>query len=468
MGRHVRIENISSAGLQTVALGGSISTQQGTASDLFDKKMSTDNETNIDLIKKVTKSGHMSVLEHMTFSILFTDVSVCIEEFFIEHRLASFTVKSRRYVDFSNAGFYVPDECKGTDGNPSIYEKDMRNLFETYEKLVGMGIPKEDARFILPYSFHDNFVCTLNAREAIHIVEDLYAMGVQQAKMACYELEDCGSEYLQIYLELMGELREKIPVIHDIIAEKHHKIPDIIGPKYIDEEIPSDVAFIAYTDTMDNLYNICNHTSTRRVTNRGTVEVHPQTTTDCALRIANIDPNVFDNPRILEFLNYYIKIQDISLSTLTHLVRHRMQSIIVPRLDTVECNRFIVPRTIIDNDGACTLYLKAIDSHIAAFSKLDGHVVKLPWVRQYMLLSGNAINVETCMNARELMTFMKLRTCNRAQWEIKYFADEILKKLRSHEPRIFRYYGPSCYVGHCPEGKLSCGRANEMIEKYTI
>ena len=73
------------------------------------------------------------------------------------------------------------------------------------------------------------------------------------------------------------------------------------------------------------------------------------------------------------------------------------------------------------------------------------------------------------MNGRELMLFMKLRSCTRAQWEIQIYANKMLEILRSEEPELFRYYGPSCYVqGYCPEGRLTCGRAAEMKEKYSV
>ena len=52
--------------------------------------------------------GHMSFIEHATFTIAFENVSAFVEQFFIEFRLASFTIKSRRYVDFGKMGFYIP------------------------------------------------------------------------------------------------------------------------------------------------------------------------------------------------------------------------------------------------------------------------------------------------------------------------------------------------------------------------
>ena len=85
----------------------------------------------------------------------------------------------------------------------------------------------------------------------------------------------------------------------------------------------------------------------------------------------------------------------------------------------------------------------------------------------YFLLSGLTIPVMTTMNANELETFMRLRTCNRAQWEIKRCADALLGILREKYPVLFSLYGPGCFMyGYCPEGKMSCGKMEEMCSRY--
>ena len=72
------------------------------------------------------------------------------------------------------------------------------------------------------------------------------------------------------------------------------------------------------------------------------------------------------------------------------------------------------------------------------------------------------------MNANELETFMRLRTCNRAQWEIKACADELLSILREKYPVLFSLYGPACYMlGYCPEGKMTCGKMKEVKEYFS-
>lgn len=62
------------------------------------------------------------------------------------------------------------------------------------------------------------------------------------------------------------------------------------------------------------------------------------------------------------------------------------------------------------------------------------------------------------MNIRSLFNFFKHRCCNRAQWEIRDVADEMLRQCMEVAPNIFKYAGPDCVTkGKCSEGKMSCG-----------
>ena len=84
-----------------------------------------------------------------------------------------------------------------------------------------------------------------------------------------------------------------------------------------------------------------------------------------------------------------------------------------------------------------------------------------------VLLSGNVIDFVTTMNARELRLFLKLRTCNRAQWEIRALATELLFLLRKDNPLLFARFGPSCVIdGKCPEGRMCCGQMQEMRRRF--
>lgn len=444
MGKHVAIRNISADAVVMAALGGEISTQQGNTFELFNKRINMDYNKNVDLINKVIKSGHTSILEHVTFSFLLTNVSVCVEEFFIEHRLASFTVKSRRYVDFSNPGYYLPDDFPSEEFR-RCYIDDMDHLFITYSDLLNLGVPKEDARFILPYSFYSNFICTVNAREAIHIVTDLYKKGFNGLKY-----DECDNEYLYLYAEIMHELKSSLPWLHDIICVEINKYESLHEPEETKVSENMGEKFIEKPSV-----SIDNCTS-----------VHARDIVRKKLLYSNYAE---ENPRELELLNYFIQIDNVSLATITHLVRHRMQSIIVPELSSVSTRNFIVPKSISDNDETMTVYKRGITTHLTARDKMmsiDHTYYSRSWFNQYIRLSGNTTTVGTSMNGRELLKFIQLRTCNRAQWEIQGIANEVLRQIRERDD-IFNLYGPSCYVqGACPEGRMCCGREREMKAKY--
>ena len=68
------------------------------------------------------------------------------------------------------------------------------------------------------------------------------------------------------------------------------------------------------------------------------------------------------------------------------------------------------------------------------------------------------------MNTRSLYNFFKLRCCNRAQWEIREVADEMLRLVSAVAPNLFKKAGAPCVAGACPEGKMTCGKAAEMRE----
>ena len=135
---HVTILSVSPNPDAIVASGGRISTMDGTADEIFEKSLAAGREKNEKLIGKVLSSGHMSVLEHCYVNLSLENVSVLAEQFFIEFRLASFTVKSRRYVDFSKAGYVSPelDEKMQT-----VFDGAVRELFAVYDELEAAGVP---------------------------------------------------------------------------------------------------------------------------------------------------------------------------------------------------------------------------------------------------------------------------------------------------------------------------------------
>jgi thymidylate synthase (FAD) len=73
--------------------------------------------------------------------------------------------------------------------------------------------------------------------------------------------------------------------------------------------------------------------------------------------------------------------------------------------------------------------------------------------------------IET-MNARSLYNFFRQRCCNRAQWEIREVACEMLRLVKEVAPVLFKNAGPACVKGACSEGSYTCGEAKTMREHF--
>ena len=82
-----------------------------------------------------------------------------------------------------------------------------------------------------------------------------------------------------------------------------------------------------------------------------------------------------------------------------------------------------------------------------------------------MLPNAAETKMVVTMNARELMHFFRLRCCNRAQWEIREVAWQMLALVSEVAPMLFSASGPSCVSGPCSEGKMSCGKPDEVLAR---
>ena len=88
---------------------------------------------------------------------------------------------------------------------------------------------------------------------------------------------------------------------------------------------------------------------------------------------------------------------------------------------------------------------------------------------RFVLPNACETKIVVTMNVRSLFNFFEHRCCNRAQWEIKAVADEMLRLCREVAPNVFKNAGPSCIKeGKCPEGKMTCGKFAEVREKYKV
>lgn len=128
-------------------------------------------------IEKLVDMGHLSPIEHASFTFAVEGISRACSHQLVRHRLASYSQQSQRYVGMEEGfGYIVPPSI---EADPVLRERFgffMEGIQEFYNELVeamkARGIEGEsayeDARFVLPNAAETKIIVTMNARELLH------------------------------------------------------------------------------------------------------------------------------------------------------------------------------------------------------------------------------------------------------------------------------------------------------------
>lgn len=208
----------------------------------------------------------------------------------------------------------------------------------------------------------------------------------------------------------------------------------------------------------------------------------------------------------LEHVNFTFAIEGISRVTTHQLVRHRLASYSQQSQRYVKLEQFeyIIPPEIEKNKDAKKIFIETMEKdqqaydelvmllitdkidkrhpgwtkdkkYLEEYNKYNGDRTLVDIFKEYNKKEYNALEKEAIedaryvfpnacetkivctMNARSLLHFFNVRCCNRAQWEIRAMADEMLKECKKVAPTLFKKAGPDCTFGKCGEGSMSCG-----------
>lgn len=191
-----------------------------------------------------------------------------------------------------------------------------------------------------------------------------------------------------------------------------------------------------------------------------------------------------------EHVSFTFAVEGVSRVLSHQLVRHRIASYSQQSQRYVKLDQFeyIIPPAIADIPEAKELFTETMKKDQNVYDNLV-EILKKKHIKE--LESGGVLNpdkkaekmaiedaryvfpnacetkVVFTMNVRSLYNFFKNRCCMRAQWEIRALADEMLREVKKAAPALFKYAGPPCVYGNCPEGKMSCGKMKEIKEKYS-
>ncbi len=171
---------------------------------------------------------------------------------------------------------------------------------------------------------------------------------------------------------------------------------------------------------------------------------------------------------VLEHASFSFGVEGISRVTSHQLVRHRVASYSQQSqryVSHVEAFDAVVPPTIAANPAAAARFTQAIQDAHRAYGDLVAAGIE-PEDARYLLPNATETKLVITMNARELLHFFRLRCCERAQWEIRAMATEMLRLVHVLAPVIFKDAGPGCVAGPCPEGAFCCGKTTEVRARF--
>lgn len=125
------------------------------------------------LINIVLAGGHLSTLEHVSFTFAITGLTRACTHQLVRHRIASFSQQSQRYVAFKAREFpyTIPPKIFADSQLKQKFQQEMQKLGQLYAEFLAAGIPAEDARAILPNATCSNLVVTMNARSLLNFLE---------------------------------------------------------------------------------------------------------------------------------------------------------------------------------------------------------------------------------------------------------------------------------------------------------
>ncbi|MGN0684735.1 FAD-dependent thymidylate synthase [Subdoligranulum variabile] len=195
----------------------------------------------------------------------------------------------------------------------------------------------------------------------------------------------------------------------------------------------------------------------------------------------------------IEHASFTFGIEGVSRTFLAQVTRHRIASFSVQsqRYVRLEDFRYVIPPEIEAIPQAKAQFIESMNADAQKYLELvqtleqahterlmaeglDEKAARAKASKQanedarFVLPNACETKMVMTMNCRSLLNFFNLRCCNRAQWEIRAVADEMLRLVLPLAPHIFAAAGPRCLTGPCPEGRMCCGQQEQVRKKYEV
>ena len=131
------------------------------------------------LIMKGATPEPESFLDHVVYMFEIEDCSRVTTHQLVRHRAVSYDQESQRFSAATREGVVTPPSIQSNEAAYKAYDEALRAVYGAYDRMVAAGVPKEDARYVLPSAIKTKLVMTLNARSLMHLVWQRTALQAQ-------------------------------------------------------------------------------------------------------------------------------------------------------------------------------------------------------------------------------------------------------------------------------------------------
>lgn len=392
----------------------------------------------------IFEMGHSSIAEHAVFNIDIIGISRLLAETVESIRLGSYTEKSQRYVTFED-DFVIPEELNNeTKYVQNRFIKLHKNLFEEYHLCYELllkhykkmtlklspreleGKAKEDARYILPIATKTQLGMTINARSLENLLRKLKRTPLAESQ--------------ELYEALIKPIMQISPSLirytDDPGYEGSFRLPanKLEWTMLADDEV---VRLVHFEGDPDDRLLACIY--------------YDQTVCDFAYCNQVIDNLSFDEkqelwkqvfeglkpwhklPRTFEMVDFTFELC-MSESCWAQFKRHRIGSVIKKK---VVASEPVIPEAI-DEIGRFEIWYTLSNKFRDFGDEKFSHV---PSIHSYFKMNLDPVQVLVKMNLRELYHFVRLRSDEHAQWEIRELSNWIAEHLHVVAPNAARFLG---------------------------
>lgn len=383
----------------------------------------------------------------------------------------SYTQQSQRYVKLNSSDGYVTPKL-----GVSLalgYQSLCHEMFDLYQEMTCLkdgvekaksiddyahGIPIEDGRYILPLATKSNIFVTMQGTKIVpflkHITSSYYS--------------EVNTELYTMLIENLAQATQ----IFDVIGSREFRSN---GKSRFSREL-DEILYSQITEKVTLLNKTADNVL--RVGLGAVTSTHAKSPAEILTEWEAKGHKEYAEKKAGEVMKRVIGYGHVSteehsritfgmrmsLTCMHQMVRHRLREISHPEFWDMDADfRYITPPTIA-NSNFKTRY----DSLVEKAQKLYYGMQKGDdsSACAYILPNCTVVPVVISANDRALVHMLSDRTCNRAQWEIRDLAQRIVEIGMKENPEYYASAGPKCTKGPCPEGKLSCGHAQNMRERY--